>query len=272
MADQAAVEDSIVALVAGALYPQGTTSPSAAGGIPVKVFRGWPVGKALDDDMKAGKALVSLTSMGMGGPVMQFLNEERVVPRAPWPMTATLTETVSGLRVTLAGASEAGLCVGVRVLKVPYVAALLPGDTPSTAATKLAALVPGAVATGPFFDMPYAPGVEARVGGRVVSRMEIEREEEHYRLAVWASSPMARDAVARVVASVVKRTDWIAIEGEEDARLQYRGTTTVDDAAESRVFRKDVNVRAEFGTYDDETVPTVLFGVAVVSPVAFVEG
>ena len=54
MADVSDIERALTTLAGGILYPQGTTAPSVAG-VSIRIFRGWPIAKALDDDLRAGR-------------------------------------------------------------------------------------------------------------------------------------------------------------------------------------------------------------------------
>ena len=73
MADQSDVAATLAAMIAAALYPNGTNQPSVVGA-PVIVYPGWPNPQTLDADMAAGKAHVSVfprpgdvvTSLAMG--------------------------------------------------------------------------------------------------------------------------------------------------------------------------------------------------------------
>jgi hypothetical protein len=51
--------DGVVALIASALYPNGTDKPSIVA-FPVLVYQGWPEPQSLDTATKAGKAHISV--------------------------------------------------------------------------------------------------------------------------------------------------------------------------------------------------------------------
>ncbi|HEX7854447.1 MAG TPA: hypothetical protein VF503_12200 [Sphingobium sp.] len=59
MADMTDVGEALVAVVAGAAYPTGTSQPSVIDA-PVMVYQGWPDPKTLEADLKAGKVHVSV--------------------------------------------------------------------------------------------------------------------------------------------------------------------------------------------------------------------
>ena len=59
MADISDVENALVAAISAALYPNGAGGASAAG-LPCRIYRGWPNGRALDDDLAGGVASVTI--------------------------------------------------------------------------------------------------------------------------------------------------------------------------------------------------------------------
>ena len=59
MADQADVETALAALVANALYPNGTSATSAIGNM-CRIYRGFPAAPSLDVDLAAGVLNISI--------------------------------------------------------------------------------------------------------------------------------------------------------------------------------------------------------------------
>ena len=98
MADLAEVEQVIVGVIAAALYPDGTASPSAIGE-PVRVYRGWPEPNRLDADLAAGTLNVSVYPQEMEHRTTRYTPDEIDLPRDP----PTLTLTVIGDTVTVGG-------------------------------------------------------------------------------------------------------------------------------------------------------------------------
>src|SRR5579862_3521069 len=108
MADQSDVEDALVALVASALYPNGT-NVLAANGTLSRVYRGWPEAAALDADLAAGWVNVSVFPESGGRNTTRYLNEWLV----PVPTTPTLLGSVLGDAVTFSGNAGAGQLAGI---------------------------------------------------------------------------------------------------------------------------------------------------------------
>jgi hypothetical protein len=122
MPDQADVEAALAAAVAGALYPQGAAEASAAG-IDCRAYRGWPTAAALEADLAAGVAHVSVQPMAAGfRDTTRYLGEWQGTPPP-----VTLTATVDGETVTFAGDPAAGQVAGVRVDGLPRAYRRAPG-------------------------------------------------------------------------------------------------------------------------------------------------
>ena len=59
MADVTEVGQALVAVLAQAAYPNGTTQPSV-GNCPILIYQGWPNPQQLEADVRAGKAHISV--------------------------------------------------------------------------------------------------------------------------------------------------------------------------------------------------------------------
>lgn len=86
MADLSDVMNILVAQVAAVVYPLGPTRPSLSG-IATKIYPGWPVPNALETDLKAGKAHISVYSLPTERKSTRYIGRTWVptsVPRTPW--------------------------------------------------------------------------------------------------------------------------------------------------------------------------------------------
>lgn len=124
MADLDDVLNELVILCQGAIYPDGVPAGSVAG-IPVKIYPGWPVPQALNADIAAGKAhvsvyarpeeknttrypkephLVSMTADGLSGSsITEIRRQERLFQLVIWsPTPQARTAIASVVDVLLA--------------------------------------------------------------------------------------------------------------------------------------------------------------------------
>lgn len=257
MADVIDVQTALVALAAAALYPNGTGQPSAAGGVPCKVYAGWPTESQLDSDLAVGTAHVTVFPRP----------EERNTTRfsQDWqPQTinsATLTLTINGQQITVGGVvPPANNPHNLSILAngKPYVYAVQTSDTLNSIAAALAALIaadlPGTSAAGAVVNLPGTGRIgAARVGVTGTAIREVRRQERHFQITVWADTPTHRDAVAQPVDQVLATTKFLTMPDGFAARLIYRGSPVSDNMQKTRLFRRDLIYLVEYATTQAET-------------------
>ncbi len=256
MADLSDVETALVQLCADAAYPAGTDQPSACG-VPVKAYRGWPSADALNADMAAGVANVSVFPIsGMTRITTRFMREW--LPDGP--AATTLTATATSNVVTIAGAAGVPQLVGIRSRGRAYVYQATATDTPDTVATALAALVPGASDNGPMVTVPFDIRTLTRVSGYSTVRRELRRQTQGVRLTIWAPSRVARDAVASAVDQAVAGSDFLQL-ADGPARLLFMASDVDDVPTKDKIWKRDLRVTVEYATTQSQVVPGVLWGV-----------
>lgn len=257
MADVIDVQNALVALAAAALYPNGTGQPSAASGVPCKVYAGWPTESQLDSDLAGGTAHVTVFPRP----------EERNTTRFPqdWqPQTmnaATLTLTINGQQMTVGGVvPPANNPHNLSVLAngKPYVYAVQTSDTLNSIAAALAALIaadiPGTGAAGAVVTLPGTGRIgAARVGITGTAVREVRRQERHFQITVWADTPAHRDAVAQPVDLVLATTKFLTMPDGFAARLIYKNSPISDSLQKTRLFRRDLIYLVEYATTQTET-------------------
>src|SRR5690606_17442980 len=111
MADLSDVEDALLRLAAGVLYPEGPAAPSILGST-LRLYRGWPQGATLDADLAAGIAHVSIFPEARPQAVTTRFADRWEVVDAPPP---GLSITVAGHSATVAGSAHAGQVAGLMV-------------------------------------------------------------------------------------------------------------------------------------------------------------
>ncbi len=198
MADQSDVETALVELAAAALYPSGSTGPSAVGPV-CRIYRGWPVPAALDADLAAGQ--INVTVYAVDAPAKTTTRYPSV-----WTPTAqsvpTLTASVSGVTAAFEGTAGAGQIAGIAVDGRTYVYRTTASDTPDSVAANLATLVNAdriALLAGSTVTVPGAGTLLARAVADVPAVQEVRRQERDFRVICWCPSPDTRDATASCI-------------------------------------------------------------------------
>ncbi|QOR55280.1 MAG: hypothetical protein SHS37scaffold220_49 [Phage 67_12] len=263
MADLSDVTAALVTLVAGVVYPSGIGQPSVAATDTV-IYEGWPNPQQLDADIGVGKCHVSIY------PRPDERNTTRYSPT--WQQasinTATLTLTVNGQTITLAGTiplASNPTNLSVFANNLPFVYAVLPGDTLATAATALAALIavsiPGTVAAGAVITLPSSGLVEwVRVGVTGTSVRTVRSQERVIQIAIWADTPAHRNALAKAIDAALAVTTFLALPDGTGGRLTYKSTLPSDALQKTRLYRRDLLYTVDYATTQTETETQITQG------------
>ena len=269
MADLADVEQALVGLISAALYPSGVPSgpaPASVAGPPVRVRRGWPLKDALDADLKVGLVNTTVHSVaGLTRNTTRYSTEWRL-STLPTP---TLAVAVSGSQATWGGTGGVGSAgsqlAGVRVAGQAYVHALQPTDGPADVAVALAAMIPGASASGPMLTVPPCSDFAARVSAPATLSREVRRQVQGIQVTLWCPTPAIRDAVAAVVDGALAEFDGLHVPLPDGSGglLKYTGTVSDDATQKAGLYRRDLRLTVEYATTQTMQAPQVLWGVQV---------
>jgi hypothetical protein len=250
MADVSDVQDALVTLIGAVLYPSGTGSPSITA-LPTLVYGGWPQGSQLDSDM------LGFTN-GQGGrihvtvfPTATEKNSTRYFPDYG-PVTVvppTITLTKVGQTITLTGTISTPQNIALLINNLPYVYAVQAGDTLTTAAAGLAALVAGATSAGAVITIPVSGAITAaRAGGSGTAIRFTRTMERTCQITIWADTPANRTATAKAIDTVLSGTEWITFPDGTGGHLKY-GSTHIDDMVQkANLYRRDLMYSVEYST------------------------
>ena len=272
MADQADVENALAALIANALYPNGTAALSAVGAV-CKVYRGYPNAPALDEDLARGIVHVSIA------PVAGAVRNVTRYPRQ-WqevkPVAQVLDVIVQGVSASFAGGCAVGQLAGVLVNEQSFAYAVQARDSPATVASNLAALIRTAGwivnYAGSGLSVPAARRFDARVVAGAGALQEIRRQVQEFGVTMWCADPVMRDAVAPVIDEVLGALKFIPLADGSFGHMNFTGTATQDGGAETSLFRREVIYAVEYPTTLAQMAPAMLFGTVTASADAVVLG
>ncbi len=261
MSDLSDVETALVEIAAAAVYPLGTSQPSVAG-IPIRIRRGWPQPAALDDDLKAGSARVSVYSQpGHTRNVTRYPQDWRTTSLSAPTLTAVIT--ADGLTITFGGTGGAGQNVGVLCRGTGYILAVQSTDTPTDVATGLAAQIDGAASSGLVLTLP-TPGV-VTVAALSGSSQELRRQEQGFMVTAWCPTPGARDAIIAAVDAAFATISFIALP-DQQARIKYTDTRVIDASENADMYRRDLFYTVEYSTDATQQSAPMIF------PIGAIEG
>jgi len=255
MSDLIDVQNSLVSIVAAAAYPNGTGQASVSGS-PIVVYAGWPTASRLDTDLIAGKAHITVY------PTLIETNKTRY--SKDWQQqsinTATITAAIVGQTVVIGGAMPSPFTahnVVAMVNGLPYVYAVQAGDTLTTIAAALAALiavgVTGTTSSGAVITMPSTANITAaRVGVTGTAIREIRRQERVFQITVWANTPAQRDAIGSALDIALAATEFLTMPDGYGARMIYRNSHVTDDLQKAKLYRRDFQYSVEYATTQTE--------------------
>lgn len=275
MADETDVENVLVGLIAGYLYPNGTSQASAANPVPpkgVQVFRGWPSMQA----QEAAKGTLTSSGAYTG----QFVNVsvaarngvESNTSRYPFtwqtvtPPTHTLTASVTNNVVTLGG--TIAVPQNVLIIIAPnsveaqnnvFVHAVQSNDTLSSIASALATAInakfPGTISNGATITVASSADVIARVASSGIVIKEVGRQQKSFQITVWAPPASAgldsdawRTSVSKVIDANLKSLVRIVMPDQVYAHIKYERTITMDAAQMDGLYRRDLYFSVEYAT------------------------
>lgn len=258
MADQSDVEAALVGAVTAALYPDGTGTASSVGAT-CRIFRGWPNAAALDADLAAGRANVTVFPVeGAVRNTTRYANEWQAV--APTP---SLTARVSGASATFAGRADPGQLAGVLVDGAAFIHRTVPGDTPELVAAVLADAVRArriALLSGATLTVPGAVRLVARTGADAAALLEVRRQEQSFRLTAWCPSPDLRDAVCGRIDAVLSAARFLGLADGSTGRHRFLSTATFDRSQDAQLYRRDLTYAVDYPTTIAAAQPVMLFG------------
>jgi hypothetical protein len=258
VADVADVEAALVGAVLTTLYPNGTAAPSATG-TPVRVFRGWPTTGMLLQDRAAGGIDISIFGIpGTTRNTTRWGVQVSELPNAP-----SLTVGVTGNSATFLGTAAAGDLAGVLVAQNAYVYQAQAGDSAALVAAALADLVRAQMIcwlTQATLTVPGESALVARTASAVAALQEWGRQEQQFRISVWAPSPAVRDGCAALVMQGLVPIAFVTLADGTGGRLRFHGAANLDDDQTASIYRRDIIFTVEFGTTLMVSNPTMLFG------------
>lgn len=251
MADVSDVQNALVAMVAAAVYPNGTGAASVSGQ-DIVVYAGWPTSSRLDADLVVAKAHVTVYQTDVETNKTRYSKE--------WQdqtlNTAGLAIAQVGQQLTITGAVHVPYQqenVSIHIGTKTYVLAAQAGDTPATMAAQLAALIavdcPGAAAAAGVITLPGAANITAALIGVTGTIARVLRTVDRvFQITVWSATPAQRDAIGAALDVALTAVERFTLPDGYSARLIYRNSHITDQLQKAKLYRRDFQYSVEYST------------------------
>jgi hypothetical protein len=214
---------------------------------------------ALDADLLLGVVNVSVSSVpGATNNTTRWGVQTWVAATAPG-----ITVSVLGNSAVLAGVPNPGDLAGLLVAGVAYVYQARAGDSAELVAATLADQVRQnqiCWLSGVTVTVPGVPSIVARTVALQPSTAEWARQEQGFRVSIWAPTPALRDAACSAVCSLFATVAFLPLADGTGGRLRYRNTASFDDGQDAGVYRRDLVYDVEYATTSTSLLPSMLFG------------
>lgn len=288
MADLSDVEQALVQLAASFLqvevpYLPGSIVFSDAVQGKVRIFRGWPSAPQLDADLAAGITDVSVYPIaGMVRDNQRYFYRWFTTPTEP-----TLSATVNGATVSFTGIAKIGHVVGVMIGEGPgapaYAYRLEANDSLTSVAAAVAALIPGAtasgqsvvLASGAIGNLAVGMGGVAQTNPKITARVAIDQpawletrqQEQGIWVMVWSPTAGARDLAASAIDGGFagmqdqwgRMTQFFGLPDGSNAQVIYAGSYSDDTPQRVNLFRRNLRYNVRYFTTLLQQQPEVIF-------------
>ena len=248
------IQNTLVGLIAGVVYPNGTGQPSI-GGVDTFIYAGWPQPQRLESDLNAGKCHISVYPLSTEKKMTESLGR-------PWRVISkgipTILATVTGLQITLSGAVSTPTNINVYSGKQHHCYAVQPGDTLTSIATALSALIVGSSNSGPVITMPATSVFSVRIGTLDSVGRILRRQQKDFQITVWTGTPSLRETVSAAVDNGLSSYTALSTVDGSPTVLQYKRSLQSDTGQSYLVYRHDMIFTVDFSTMQTDTATQVV--------------
>ena len=258
MADLSDVEDALVSAILAAAVTN-THCCVTLGASPIRVYRGTPPVTGLTIDRTTGTVDICVLSV----PDSTRNTTRWGVQNAVAVITNGLSASVDGQTASFTGTALGGELAGLLVNDQPFVYAAQAGDSAALVASALANLV---LATQicwlsqSSITIPGAAALVARTAGIASIVQEYGRQEQSFRITIWAPSPRARDLVCGALGSALAPIVFLTLADGTGGRMRYKRSDSFDEDQVASIYRRDLVYDVEYGTTETVKSPVLLFG------------
>lgn len=253
MADLEDVLTAVYDQVVRAVYPNGVMEQSVAG-VDVTIVKGWPIKNKLEDQMFAGKAIVSIFPTNMESDITKFERIDKPISTTP----ATLIFTIENLQITVGGTISVPQSIILTVDTISYQYTVLISDTLDSIATSIAGLIPGATSSGTIVTLPYAYDIVINVATPALTGLDLGRQEQQFMISCWCPTPTIRAALAPPIDNYMRINYQFPIAPDNfNIMIFYVKTQLIDKLEMPLIYRRDLYYKIQYSTTQLNTYTTI---------------
>jgi hypothetical protein len=258
MADTADVRQAIAALIEAAVYPNGTSSPTAIAGVTglVAVYPSDIKPRDIDIRLARGDLLVGIMEWGDGRSTKRFpVRNDTINTPAPtlgWQINA------AGTSATLFGTVTVPQNIALIIDGAPYVYSVQTGDTLTAAVAALAALIPDCGVSGPTISLLGIHSLIGRVGVVSSTLREVGRQLSRYVVSVWSATDAIRANAARLIRGALDDQRRVLLSDGSAAWIGQAYEMPVYDPKKLGISRSNICYAVEYASTVAGTAPTAI--------------
>lgn len=265
MADEADVRLALATLVQSVIYPTGPSNPSAVPGFAGKIwiYPDWPAPGTIEAKVplsaspSIGDVVVAAFDLPDAVDTTRFPVQDQGSTTSP----ITLGWSVSGSIATVTGTVSIPQNIGLVLLGQSFLYSVQSGDTLSTIASAIAALVnpvTPASAPGAAISIPAGGAIQGRVGGIAATMREVGRQKQTFQVQIWAPNEAIRQAVAKTIKPFLDDQRRIVLADGSVAMMPAGQAMTLQDILKVGVSCSAIRYRIEYATIVASSTAQVL--------------
>lgn len=249
--------DDVARYLAGRIsevvYPGGSRLPGIVNP-SVKIYPGWPVHGALQQDIENGGVHVSVWPLPTERKISTALGRPCLVIAKGKP---TLQLTVNGSVIGVSGVAAAPTNVRVNLNGKAFTFSFRAGTTAEQAIKKFSAVLPKSftVLSSVCVLMAEHLSVSATTPGTAVK--ELHRQIKDFQVTVWAPTPGLRDRIGSAIDTALSEQCHIDLNDGTPAQLLYARQFDSDRSENWHVYRRDLIFSVNYATTRTITAPEV---------------
>ena len=255
MATIADIENTLCALLVPVIYPNGVLMPSITGS-NILLTPGRPVSGVLDSQLSANASMVTVFPLhGSDKDVTKFSSK---IWQQVSVNVGTLFGNISENVIIITGTVTVPQGILVTIDKVNYPYTVLISDTLDTICTNVAALIPGATASGNTITLNNGfsiASVHIIQQGQVAR--ESKRQQKLFYVSVFSPNPTHRGIIGDAIETYLGDIERFYFADTTSAVIWYKTVNEYDSYQKQIVYQRDLVWNIEYPTMIYENATTI---------------